>query len=122
MHRSTKKLLALIFMLFTALGGLTGCELVKKTIRFREDIRMVTFTVPALAEQECSKRLLNLLRGVGGIQKVIPDRSQLTLAVSYNSRDLGQKNILYSISRAGFDVDDTVADPQAKAKLPEVCR
>lgn len=75
-----------------------------------------------MKSQECSGYLLNLLRNVNGIHEASPDIEQQQLTILYNSRNLGLKNIEYTILGAGFDVNDILGDEAAKAKLPENCR
>jgi copper chaperone CopZ len=103
-----------------------GCDYVKKTsgkmVRFRDDNKEVTYRVPALKSQECSGYLLDALRTVNGIQEASPDFELQQITIRYNSRNLGLKNIEYTISGAGFDVNDTPGDKKAKDRLPETCR
>lgn len=117
---------SLLLCLLVAASISTGCGYIKKTtgkmVRFRNDNKEVTYHVPAMKSQECSGYLLNLLRNVNGIHEASPDIEQQQLTISYNSRNLGLKNIEYTISGAGFDVNDTLGDAAAKAKLPENCR
>ena len=108
--------------------GLTGCgnsvfDGLKTvwTPRHRDDLRVITFDVPALASPECQSVLLQALKGVKGIE-VTPDVEARKLQVSYQSRVLEAKNIEYSITAAGFDVNDSPGDPAAKQKLPAPCR
>jgi len=114
-------------MLCLALG-LTGCgnsvfDGLKAVWmpRHRNDVRIVTFDVPALASPECQGVLLQALRSVKGIE-VTPDVEARTLQVAYQSRALEAKNIEYAITAAGFDVNDSSGDPVAKQKLPAPCQ
>ena len=122
-NRLSRRYLVIIIVLLTAFPGiLTGCKLIKSTIRFREDIRSATYMVPAVSGLECRKKLQNVLISMVGIEEVLPDTTKMTITIRYNSRELAQKNILYAISQAGIDVDDILANPRAKAVLPEECR
>lgn len=116
------KNLAILLVLSTGLISAPGCSFIKKTVRFREDIRTVTFRVPAVSDVECRRQLLRVLNATGWVKEASTDESEATVTISYNSRELAEKNLLYAISRAGFDVDDVAGDPDAKEKLPETCR
>ena len=92
------------------------------SVRPREDVRFVEYSVPGLAGPECSQELLRVVSRVEGVINATPDTTNRTVLVNYDSRVTAQKNIEHAIAAGGFDVDDTPADPQAKAKLPASCQ
>ena len=94
--------------------GQTGC--------FRNDIRTVSYSVPAMGSPECVKIIQNAIGSIDGILYATPDLGARTIAVTYDSTKLAIKNIEFVISGAGFDVDNTPGKPQPKAKLPDNCR
>ena len=116
----------LILVIVLGASFSSGCDNIKKTsgkmVRFRDDNREVTYQVPALKSQECSGYLLEVLRRINGIEEASPDLENQRITIRYNSRNLGEKNIEYTISGAGFDVNDTPGNANAKANLPESCR
>ncbi len=114
-------------ILFAALC-LNGCspgEFIHKTVRPREDIRQVTFSVPAIGSQDCRSLLLKVLdpfQATGVVTGADLNPDQGTLVVTFKSRELAIKNLEYAIAKAGFDIEDTPGNPKAKANLPEACR
>ena len=91
-------------------------------VRFRDDHRNVTFSIPELGGPECSKKLLHLLNQANnGVLSAAPDLTHRTIAVMYDSRTTAVKNIEHAIARIGFDVDDTKGNTEAKSKLPPDC-
>jgi copper chaperone CopZ len=103
--------------LATAAALSSGCF-----IRPRNDDITHTFSVPKLTSPECSKIVLDILGQAAGVSKVEPDLQKGALRVTFSTRVTALKNIEYALSEAGFDVDDSIGDPAAKAKLPEGCR
>lgn len=91
-------------------------------VRPRNDIHTHTFRVPKVKSPECGQLILNVLAKVGGITDVKPNSADGTLTISFDSRTTALKNIEFALAEAGFDVDDSVGRPAAKAKLPEGCR
>jgi len=91
-------------------------------IRIRDDERSVTFSIPGLVGAECSKSVLQVLNQHNGILNAMPDLTNRTIRVEFNSRTTAIKNIEHAIAGAGFDVDDTQGNAEAKSKLPPDCR
>ena len=98
--------------LVVALAG-AGC--------LRQDKVTVTISVPQMKSMECSKRITDAL-AIQAIDFAIPDTTTRTIAVTYDSKTLALKNVEFLISGAGFDANDTPANPEARAALPEGCR
>ena len=122
--------LARYSILLVLLLGVCSCKeenkekksIIKRILRFRDDDRHVTFSIPELGGTECSKRLLHALNQHNGILNAMPDLTNRTVSVEYNSRITAIKNIEHAISKVGFDVDDTKGNAEAKDKLPSDCR
>jgi len=91
------------------------------SVRFRDDHRNVTFSIPELGGPECSKELLHVLNQHNGVLNAAPDLIHRTIVVMYNSRTTAIKNIEHAIAGKGFDVDDTKGNTEAKSKLPPDC-
>ena len=97
-------------------------------VRPRNDERVVIYSVPGVSGPDCGKELLRVLSRVDGVVKtegeldVVIDTTNRTVSVKYNSRVTAQKNIEHAIAAGGFDVEDTPANPTAKAKLPAPCQ
>ncbi|MBN1268490.1 MAG: heavy-metal-associated domain-containing protein [Kiritimatiellae bacterium] len=89
---------------------------------YRQDIRTLIVDVPQMRSTECVKIVQNALSSVDGILTVQPDVSSHTLAVTYDSRKLGIKNIEYVITAAGFDANQSPGKPEVRDQLPESCR
>lgn len=120
------KFLAYFIILFSSFGWvLVGCSpggFLEKTVRPREDIREATFWIPAVSSQECLGILHEVLSRSGMVREMRVEEGEGKLTVVYNSRYTAKKNIEYGIAAAGFDIDETVGDPDAKRRLPEACR
>ena len=99
--------------LVAALAGV-GC--------LRQDVLTVTISVPQLKATECSKSIQDALLKIDGIMFAQPDPATHSIVVTYDSKKLALKNIEFLISGAGFDANDTPANPEARAALPESCR
>jgi copper chaperone CopZ len=107
-----KRMLSLVGL--ATLSFFTGC--------FRNDRRVGEFQVPNLTSQECLNYLSGKLRASEGIEDVKADFESRTVIVTFDGLKLALKNIEFSIAGAGFDVNDTPANPQAKAGMPASCR
>ena len=108
---------AFILLILTCLAfGNASC------VRPRDDERLITYSVPGLAGPDCSKELLRIISQIDGVLEAIPNTTTREVSVKYNSRTTAQKNIEHAIAAGGFDVEDTPADPTAKAKLPATCQ
>jgi hypothetical protein len=106
---------------FCAMGCRPG-NFLKETVRPREDIRDVTFRVPAISSPACQTVLQTVLSRSGLVSAMRVDEVAGELTITYNSRYTAKKNIEYEIAAAGFDIDDTPGDPEARQTLPEACR
>jgi copper chaperone CopZ len=102
-----------LFLTITLLLG-SGC--------YRNDVQQVLFTIPALTSEECSRIVLSALAKTDGIMEAQPDLEKATLSIRYNARLTALKNIEYAIAESGFDVNEEIGRPEAKARLPEACR
>jgi copper chaperone CopZ len=106
-----------ILLLAGAVAIGSGCF-----IRPRDDLHTHAFKVPAIRSPECSNLILGILGKAAGVKNVEPRPSEGTVNVSFDSHFTALKNIEFALSEAGFDVDDSVGRPAAKARLPEACR
>jgi copper chaperone CopZ len=106
-------------VLLTGLLMLSAC--------FRPDRRSLTVAVPQMKSQDCANRVVASFKqgaagAVEGIYTVTPNLQARTVTVEFDPQKLGFKNIEVTISSAGFDANDVLANPEAKAKLPPECR
>ena len=106
-----KKSITLIALAFVLLAA--GCR--------QKDYRTAEVRVPNVVNEACEKRVRDALASLKGIelQTLAVDNGVLT--VSYDSMQLGLKNIEHAIKDAGFDANEFPADPAARAKLPKEC-
>ena len=112
MNRKLEKLIVFAGVILVLSG--TGC--------FRKNVLTVTVNVPQMKAAECSKLIQDALLKIDGIMFAQPDTTTHSIAVTYDSRKLALKNIEFLISGAGFAANDTPANPEARAALPEACR
>ena len=94
---------------------------------FRPDRRSLKVSVPQMKSQDCANLVVASFKqgqngAVEGIYKVTPDLSTHTVVVEFDPQKLGFKNVEVTIASAGFDANDVLANPEAKAKLPPECR
>lgn len=89
---------------------------------FRQDMRTLVVRVPQMRSAECSKAIQDALGRIDGIVSAEPDLQQHTMAVTYDARKLGIKNVEYLIGGVGFDANDTPGNPEARKNLPPSCR
>jgi hypothetical protein len=88
------------------------------------DVRTVTISVPAMHNAAAASRVL---RALVESQRLAPDKIQTdftnqTVTVTYDSLQRAVKNLEFAIAGAGFNANETPADPAAAAKLPPDCR
>ena len=114
MNRKLKKL-SVFAGIVIALSGI-GC--------LRQDVLTVTISVPQMKAPECSKLITDAFLKIetGCILYAQPDPTTRSIAVTYDSKKLALKNIEFLISGARFDANETPANPEARAALPEGCR
>ena len=107
-----KHRLSLIALAFAVLLA-AGCR--------QKDYRTAEVRVPNVVNAACEKRVRDALAPLKGVelQTLAVDNGVLT--VSYDSMQLGLKNIEHAIKDAGFDANEFPADPAARAKLPKEC-
>lgn len=89
---------------------------------FRPDIRTIAINVPQMDGPDCVKIVQDALGSVEGIISAQPDTATRTIAVTYDARKLGIRNVEFVIAGAGFDANDIPGRPEARQKLPPPCR
>lgn len=94
---------------------------------FRPDRRSITVSVPQMKSQDCANRVVASFKqgvagAVEGVYSVTPNLQTHTVVVEFDPQKLGFKNVEVTISSAGFDANDVLANPEAKAKLPPECQ
>ena len=88
----------------------------------QEEIRTRTFQVPQLKNEHAVRIVVDALSKVDG---VIPEKIQGgkgTVTITYDSMKVAVKNLEFVIAKAGFNANDTPADPQAREALPADCK
>lgn len=89
---------------------------------WRQDIRTVGFSVPAMKSAECSKIIQDSLMAFEGIITAQPDFEQGLMVVTYDSKKLANVNVEHQIAALGFEVNSVPASADARARLPAGCR
>jgi copper chaperone CopZ len=105
-----------LWMVAALLAVAPGCRL--------RDERTVTISTPGIHNEACARRArteLLRLKGVEG-QSIRFDLEARTVTVTYDSLQLGRKNLEHAICDAGFDANDLKAPAEAVANLPPSCR
>lgn len=87
-----------------------------------QDIRIQVIRTPQLFNNDCAQIIVRDLSKAEGVRDVAYSLQDKTVTVTYDSLKLALKNLESVIAAAGFDANDTPANPQARAALPEVCR
>ncbi len=105
----------------------------------KEDVRTVVIEVPAMKNQACADRVVNALaeelaagptddvtrqrvHAVIASGVISTDIERRTATVVYDSLKLALKNLEFAVAKAGFDANNTPAEPQAAKALPPECR
>jgi copper chaperone CopZ len=90
----------------------------------RQDIRTVTIRVPAMGSAACTNIVAEALQKAQGIppEWIRADIEKRTVTVTYDSLQRATKNLEFAIADAGFQANDTPANPQAATNLPADCR
>ena len=86
-----------------------------------QDIRIQVIRTPQLINNDCAQILVRDLTKTEGVSEVIYSLQDKTVTVTYDSMKLALKNLESVIAMAGFDANDTPANPQARAALPVAC-
>ncbi len=91
---------------------------------FRPKHSVMEVRVPEMKSEECWRIIENALNAELGsfITEKQPDIPNRLVVFTYQNESLGERNIEKVIASAGFDANSTMADPEAKKKLPEGCR
>ena len=103
-----------LFLILLAGAMITGC--------FRQNIITLVVQVPQMKTMECSKVIQDALGRIDGIVSAEPDIEKRNMTVRFDSRKLNIKNVEYLIAGLGFDVNNELGKPEAKAALPVDCR
>lgn len=101
---------------------LAGILLAAASSCFRQDVRNLEISVPAMGSPECARRVQEVFTRIDGIRAVQLDLPNRRIVVTYDGRKLGIKNIEYLLTAAGFEANGNPPDPQARAMLPPECR
>jgi copper chaperone CopZ len=90
----------------------------------RQDIRSVTIRVPAMRSAACTNIVSEALQRAQSIPPdwIHADIDKRTVTVTYDSLQRAIKNLEFAIADAGFQANDTPANPQAATNLPPECR
>lgn len=101
--------------LLMALGGV-GC--------FRQEVLTVEIAVPQMRSDACAQNVVQAISRLeaDAILRAEMNVDRRVVSITYDSMRLGLKNIEHAISMAGFDANDVLARPDARAALPEECR
>lgn len=104
------------FLVLLVLAGamFTGC--------FRQNIITLVVQVPQMKTMECSKVIQDALGRIDGIVSADPSTENRTMTIRFDSRKLNIKNVEFLIAGLGFDVNNELGKPEAKAALPVDCR
>ena len=87
----------------------------------QKDYRTAKVSVPNVINEACEKRVRDALAPLKGIEMNQVGVTNGVLYVRYDSMQLGLKNIEHAVKDAGFDANEFLADPAARAKLPKEC-
>jgi mercuric ion binding protein len=85
--------------------------------------QMDTIKIKTSAECDmCKKRIEEQVGITKGVKSAVLDVNTMVLTVIYNKQKTAPEKIKTIINKAGYDADDTKADPKSQKKLPACCR
>lgn len=87
-----------------------------------QDMRTKTIQVPQCKNMECQGVIVKVLEQTEGVVTNSIKFGDHTVTVTYDSMRVALKNLEAMIADAGFDANETPANPQARSALPETCR
>lgn len=70
----------------------------------------------------CVKTIETALKKVEGVQDVKVDKDAKVATVRYEAGKVDVKGLEKAVSMAGYNANDTPADPKAHADLPDCCK
>ena len=90
----------------------------------RQDIRTVTISVPAMRNAACTNIIAVALQKAQNIppEWIQTDIEKRTVTVTYDSLQRATKSLEFAIADAGFQANETPANPQAASSLPPECK
>jgi len=90
----------------------------------KQDLRTQTIRVPEMKNAACASIVAEALQRQQGIppEWIKVDIENRTVTVTYDSLQRALKNLEFAIADAGFQANETPANPEAAAKLPPECR
>lgn len=102
-----------VLAVFMAL--VSGCRL--------RDERTVVISTPGIHNEACVARARAELLKLKGVeyQQIVFDLKERTVTITYDSMQLGRKNLEHAICDAGFAANDLDPTPEAVAALPAAC-
>ena len=104
------------FFILLSLVALVACQGCRQ-----KDIRTTEIKVPNVYNKACEQQVIKAITPLKGVDLSSAVFEKGVLTISYDSMQLGTKNIEHAIKDAGFDANEFAADPAARAKLPREC-
>lgn len=90
----------------------------------RQDVRTFTIHVPDMKNQACVSVVVNALMREQGVRgdDVKVDSVARTVTVKYDSLQRAQKNLVFTVAKAGFSANGVPASAEAQKGLPAECK
>jgi mercuric ion binding protein len=123
MKADMRTVLATVVMAAAAVVFIPSCR--------QHDYRVASIHIPAMKNRTCAEYVRQAVVQINDLPSMKDsivegsidfDMETRTMTVEYNSMQLALKNIERYIANAGFDANETKADPEAVKKLPDACK
>lgn len=102
-------------MIAGALGlGLWACQ--------RTEAKVAEIKVSNMVCDTCAKTIETALGKVEGVKDAKVDKEKKVVTVRYEAGKVDVKGLEKAVAGAGYNANDTPADPKAHAGLPECCK
>lgn len=86
-----------------------------------KDIKEIKIKTSAQCEK-CKPTIEKAVKKLSGIEKINLNLETKDAEVKYDADEVSSDKIKKAINLAGYDADDTKADPKAYRKLPKCCQ
>ncbi len=91
------------------------------TVSYAKDVKEVKIKTSAQCGM-CKEAIEKAVNKLDGIEKVNLNVDTKNAEVNYDAEKTNLDKIKKAINLAGYDADDTKADPKAYRKLPKCCK
>ncbi len=103
-----------IIFIFSLIILISGCR--------KENLETLVVKTRGIGCSQCTKTIKNAVYSLAGVKEVNVDQDKQTVEVKYVEMQTNVETIEITITRAGYDANGRVRDPEGYDNLPECCK